>query len=127
MTIDYMSPAASTFVRDHWDRQNESFMQMVTRLCDSHGLFPFWHDGKCFTVLAFGESQQGIIAQIGNNLISLRVRPYVSRGVYNADEQHYYDTLSGQWKRIKVGNNFDPQVDAVTGADRQCLAPVTSG
>ena len=45
----------------------------------------------------------------------------------NADEQHYYDTLSGQWKRIKVGNNFDPQVDAVTGAGRQRPASVTSG
>ena len=123
VTIDYISPQAAGFIRDHWDRQNESFMQMVTRLCNSHGLFPFWHDINLLTIMGFTESQTVIIAQVGNNLISLRVRPYVSRGVYNADEQHYYDTLSGQWQRIKVGNTFDPQVDAVTGAVANALHP----
>lgn len=123
VNIDYMSPKAAGFIRDHWDRQNESFMQMVTRLCDSHGLFAFWHEGQKLTIMAFTESPTTIIAQVGNNLISLRVRPYVSRGVYNADEQHYYDTLSGQWKRVKVGNEFDPQVDAVTGAIGNALHP----
>jgi hypothetical protein len=43
--------------------------------------------------------------------------------VFNADEQHYYDTLSGQWKRIKVGNNFDAMVDAVTGSIANALHP----
>jgi hypothetical protein len=123
VTIDHMSPMAKTFVRDHWDRQNESFMQMVTRLCDSHGLFAFWHDGNKLAIMAFTESPVDIPVIVGQNLISLRVRPYVSRGVFNADEQHYYDTLSGQWKRIKVGNNFDAQVDAVTGAIANALHP----
>lgn len=123
VTIDFMSPKAKEFIRDHWDRQNESFMQLVTRLCSSHGLFPYWHDGNQLTILAFTDSPVTITAQSGNNLISLRVRPYVSRGVYNADEQHYYDTLSGQWKRIKVGNNFDPQVDAATGQIGNALHP----
>lgn len=123
VTIDYMSTKAKDYVRDHWDRQNESFMQMVTRLCESHGLFAMWHSGNLLTIIAFTESRQTIIAQVGNNLISLRVRPYVSRGVYNADEQHYYDTQAGQWKRIKVGNEFDPQVDAVTGVIANALHP----
>ena len=123
VTIDFMSPSATDFIRDHWDRQNESFMQMVTRLCSSHGLFPYWHDGNQLTIMAFGDSQVKIIAQVANNLISLRVRPYVARGVYNADEQHYYDTLSGQWKRVKVGNNFDPEVDLVTGGIGNNLHP----
>jgi phage protein D len=123
VTIDYMSPTVGTFQRDHWDRQNESFMQMVTRLCDSHGLFPLWHDGNQLSIMAFTDSPVTVIAQNGNNLISLRVRPFVSRGVYNADEQHYFDTQAGQWKRIKVGNNYDPQVDAVTGAIANALHP----
>ncbi len=123
VTIDFMSPKAKEFIRDHWDRQNESFMQMVTRLCYSHGLFPYWHDGNQLSIIAFDDSPLKIIAQVGNNLISLRVRPYVARGVYNADEQHYYDTISGQWKRIKVGNNYDPQVDAVSGQIGNALHP----
>lgn len=123
VTVDYMSPLAVKFNRDHWDRNGESLMQLVSRECERHGLFPYWHDGNQLAIISFHDSNLTIVAQVGNNLISLRVRPYVARGVYNADEQHYYDTISGQWKRIKVGNNFDPQVDAATGAVGNALHP----
>jgi Bacteriophage probable baseplate hub protein len=123
VTVDYFSPKTLQFQRDHWDRNGESFMQLVTRECERHGLIPFWHDGHMLTIAGFGESPITIIAQARINLISLRVRPYVSRGVWNADEQHYFDTLAGQWKRVKVGMEFDASVDAVSGAIANALHP----
>ena len=99
-------------------------MQLVTRECERHGLIPFWHDGHMLTIAGFGESPITIIAQARINLISLRVRPYVSRGVWNADEQHYFDTLAGQWKRDQGRQwNSTPPWTPVTGAIANALHP----
>jgi hypothetical protein len=110
---------AQKLLKDHHDRNNESMQQLVEREAKAAGLTTQYFRGGV-KLFGINDAQGSVIAQVGYNLISLRVRPYSARGSWSDSRQHWFDTKLGQWKRMKIpistgSAQFDSAIGAVAG------------
>ena len=123
MTIDWGANAvakAKSLKKDFWDRNNESAQQLIERTAKGAGLTTQYLAGNKVKLLSLSDKQGSVIAQVGFNLISLRVRPYSARGSWSDSRQHWFDTKLGQWKRMKSPIStgvaqFDSAIGAIAG------------
>jgi hypothetical protein len=122
-TVDWGADAlakAGKLLKDHHDRNNEGLYQLVEREAKGAGLTTQWLTGNKVKLLSLNDKQGSVIAQVGYNLISLRVRPYSASGSWSDSRQHWFDTKLGQWKRMKSPittgvSQFDAAIGAIAG------------
>jgi len=86
------------FKSDRWEQQGESMMHLFERMAIKAGGMVHYDGGNSVSLIA-PASQGNVMAIWGDNLISVRLRPYASRSTWAGGHQQHYDHQAANWIR----------------------------
>jgi hypothetical protein len=103
-----VGPSLMGVIKDYWSQNNESPLEWFSRHEEELGAEMRVESGNIFVIGRSSDFQKGnVVAKWGDNLISWRVHPKVSRTTWGGAIQSFFDTQKAQWKDTGGGGAGD--------------------